>query len=97
MGLSAAAAAALIEAEDAAHNTFEVWPVNMPIVDAFLAVATQWRTVALVDGRVMWMGLDYTAVHAHLAAIAVVLNPGQLLRLGTMEREASDALNGVRG
>lgn len=62
----------------------------MPIVDAFLQVATQWRTAALMDGRFLWLGLDYTAVRARLGEISPALWRG----IAVMERAASAALNG---
>lgn len=90
LGLGAEAVAALQGADAAAAKGFEVWPVNMAIVDAFCGVATQWRTLALTDGRVLWLGLDYTAVRARLG----VLTPRLWRGLGVMERAGADALNG---
>lgn len=72
-----------------------MWRVNWPIVGAFLAVATQWRTpVPLPDGRVLYQGLDYTAVRAGLEQLAIALTPAQFRGLQTMERAAAAALNG---
>jgi hypothetical protein len=48
-----------------ADETFEVWDMNWPAVEAFLALQTQWRTVAmstLERARVVRLGLDYAAI-----------------------------------
>lgn len=73
---------------------FEVWRVNWPILEAFLAVATQWSVQALADGRLLWLGLDYARARAGLAAEEIVLTPAQWRGLTAMEREAAKALNG---
>ena len=76
---------------------FKVWPENMPIVEAWLAIATQWRTVALADGRVLWLGLDYASVKVGLDAERHALSGQQWAGLRVMERSAGTALNGTRG
>ena len=83
--------------EDARPKGFEVWPENMPIVDAWLAIASQWRTVALADGRVHWIGLDYAAAKAGLELAAITVTGSLWAGVCAMERAASAALNGVRG
>lgn len=69
----------------------------MPIVDAFLAIASQWRTAALVDGRVHWFGLDYSAVRAGYEMAGLTIAPRVWAGVQVMERAASAAMNGVRG
>lgn len=48
-----------------ARTAYEVWPENWDAVCAFLACETQWR-VAVGQGPLIWLGLDYTAVDAVL-------------------------------
>ena len=67
----------------------------MPIVDAFVAVATQWRSTALADGRVHFHGLDYAGVRPGLELAGLNLSPGEWRGLRTMERAAARALNGA--
>lgn len=76
---------------------FPIWPENWDILDAFLAVATQWRQIPLIDGRVHWQGLDYAAADIALARADIRLTPAQWAGLQSMERAASAALNGYRG
>lgn len=66
----------------------------MPIVDAFLSVATQWRTTPLIDGRVLWHGLDYAGVRPGLELAGYHLTPVQWSGLRAMERAAAKVLNG---
>jgi hypothetical protein len=93
MGLPASLVAELEQAGETAARGFEVWPDNMPVVDAFCAVTTQWRATALADGSVLWLGLDYTAVRARLGEVSDRIWRG----LAVMERAATAALNGERG
>lgn len=76
---------------------FPLWPENKPIVDAFIAVATQWRVTPLAGGRVYWEGLDYTAVKAGLELAQISVTPAQWFGVQQMERTASAALNGFKG
>lgn len=74
-----------------------MWALNWTIVDLWLTVCTQWRTAPLADGRVHWLGLDYSAVHAGLALAGRTASPGEWAGVQLMERTAAEALNGVRG
>jgi hypothetical protein len=76
---------------------FEVWPGNAVVTDTWLSISTQWRTEALADGRVHWLGLDYSAVRAGLDLAGLTVEPRNWALLQTMERTASAALNGVKG
>lgn len=76
---------------------FAVWPGNWDIVNAFCAVASQWRTISLASGKVWWEGLDYAAVRAGLGFARIRLTPDQWRGLQVMERAAADALNGYQG
>lgn len=82
-----------------ADNTrgFEVWPVNMIVVDAWLGIASQWRTSMLADGRMHWHGLDYSAVRAGWEMANVTVSSDTWAGVQVMERAAAAALNGYRG
>jgi hypothetical protein len=69
----------------------------MAAVDAWSVIASQWRTVPLADGRVHWLGLDYTAVRAGLEMASVTVATEVWAMVRVMERAASAALNGVAG
>lgn len=88
--------AELVEQEES-DTDFPVWPENMPIVDAFLAVQTQWRAFPLGAGGLHWQGLDYVGVAMGLDREDIRLTPPQWTCLRIMERAAISALNGVRG
>jgi Phage related hypothetical protein (DUF1799) len=90
--------AARIEGSAAAERGFGVWRRNWGTLLAFLSVSTQWRAVARgLDGRIYWMGLDYTAVRAGLDGDGIKITPRLWAGIKTMERAARDALNGVEG
>jgi hypothetical protein len=88
-----------IVAELAGHEApgIEVWPDNMPVADAWLIVCTQWNTVSLPSGQVLYHGLRYGDAKVALDAAEVFLRPAQWSGLRLMERAASAALNGQRG
>lgn len=82
--------------EDRKPKGFGVWAENWIIVMAFLAVATQWRTTAMADGRLLFHGLDYVGARAGLEGDGIALDPRQWAGLRTMEAAASAWLNGYR-
>lgn len=73
----------------------EVWPELAPAVEAFLAVATQWRVVAGMAGLQV-IGLDYTAVRIGLRAAGIRMTPALWADLQVIEIAARDALMGER-
>ncbi len=73
---------------------FKVWPDNMIVVDAFMVVSTQWRTVAMPTGQVIYQGLDYAAVKVGLDGADIALTAAQWSNLRMMERAAAAAMNG---
>lgn len=91
-GLPAQIAAQL----DTKEAPFRVWPGNMEIVHAFIAVASQWRAIVFPNGKVHWQGLDYAGVRAGLAGARLRLSANQWAGLQIMERAAAAALNGYR-
>jgi len=85
-----------------------VWPDNVPIVEAFLAVATQWRVLACSPGGAIgpaggaigptvpvYIALDYAAVRAGLDAENIEVTPELWRGLRVMESSAAAALNEV--
>lgn len=78
-----------------ADDALEVWPENRAAVDAFLAVASQWRAIARPDGSVYWQGLDYAGVAAGLRGAGIKATPALWGDLRVMEAAARDRLNGI--
>jgi Phage related hypothetical protein (DUF1799) len=83
-----------------------VWPDNMPVVEAFLAVATQWRTAVRGGGGAaspfggsiaplltLFIGLDYASALASLDALGIAVTPDLWRDLQTMEFAALCRLN----
>jgi hypothetical protein len=74
-----------------------VWPANRSAVDAFLAVASQWRTAMTVEeGRLktMWIGLDYAGAAVAWTARGIELTAELLASIQIIEMSARKALNG---
>jgi hypothetical protein len=94
--------------EDAAHwgippealpeeeVTSGIWPENEPAVTAFLAVATQWRGVAQMDGGTHWLGLDQAAAKAGFDLAGITMTPDLWNEVRLVEAGAKVALNGQR-
>ena len=76
---------------------FPVWPQNMPIVTAFLAISNQWQMIAMPSGHIYWQGLDYARVRAGLKQAGIAVSPVQWAWLRVMESAARAVLNGYRG
>lgn len=49
------------QADESEADAVEVWDINWKSVSAFIACQTQWRVVAGFS-RIVWLGLDYSAV-----------------------------------
>lgn len=82
---------------DQGEEPFPVWLVNQAVVEAFLAVCTQWRAIARgMDGQVYWQGLDYAGVAAGLAGAGITQTPELWAGLRVMEAAARNQLNGIR-
>lgn len=76
---------------------FSVYPENWQAVQVFLAMSTQWRTVAFssVGGaRLIQTGIDYTALEPVLRLLGVKPKRRAALfqKLRIMEEAALDAL-----
>ena len=68
-------------------------PVNVPVVSAFLAIGTQWRTASLGMGGLVWIGLDYAGARAALDALQIPVTSWLWKGLVIMEQAAKAALN----
>lgn len=86
-----------------------LWREHVPVVDAFLAVCRQWRTVPAGGGGVispmggaiapvvpLFIGLDYAAVRVGLDAELIEVTPDLWRGLRVMEDAACAELNEVR-
>lgn len=98
-----------LRAEMGSIDTVEfdgVWPENVPIVEAFLAVSLQWRVVARGGGGFispaggailpivpLFIGLDYAAVRVGLESEGITITPELWRGLRAMESAAANALN----
>ncbi|MEX0841714.1 MAG: DUF1799 domain-containing protein [Xanthobacteraceae bacterium] len=84
-----------------AEDDCAVWPENAEAVRAFLAVDSQWRVTAVGGGlapaRPYFVGLDYAAARAGIAAAGIAITPELWAGLRVMEGEALKALNGTDG
>jgi hypothetical protein len=76
---------------------FPVWPDNMAVADAWLAVCTQWNATSMANGQVFYHGLNYAGVGQSLDRAEITLTAGQWSSLRMMERIAAAVLNGNRG
>lgn len=96
-GFDAEAIAALRDQLGDTVRSVSVWLTNVPVVEAFLVVSTQWRT-ALVPteaGLVLrHVGLDYAGARAALSAMRIRVTPHLWNGLAVMELAAKAALNG---
>ena len=80
-----------------APNKLEVWPENWPIIHAFTAISTQWRTAPIGMGAYRYLGLDYTAAKAALELAGITVTSEQWEGVRVMERAATIELNGGEG
>ena len=73
-----------------------LWPEHEPAWRAWCAVASQWRTIALSGNwgaKVIWLGLDYTAVAAGLQMAGLNLTADEWQELRAIEEGAKEELN----
>ena len=70
-----------------------VWAENLDAVTAFFAVQTQWRTVAMADGRMITLGLDYQGVKAGLSLAGIEMTHSTWADLRVIEAGACAEMN----
>lgn len=90
--LAAEARAFGIDPQTLPDQSTAVWPDAAPALDAFLAVAGQWRVTP--SGRVI--GLDYAAVRAGLELAGIELTPEVWSDVQHIEQGALVGLNGEK-
>ncbi|WP_339636248.1 DUF1799 domain-containing protein [uncultured Sulfitobacter sp.] len=71
----------------AKEETPEIWPWQMTAVEGFLAICTQWRTLAIKD-RVVPLGLDYGAAQAGIQLAGLSIDPATWSDITTIEQGA---------
>ena len=76
-------------AEDAPTG---VWPEHVAAVEAFLAIAGQWRMVAGMGG-LLALGLDYTAARAGLDLAGFNVTPDLWADIQVIEAGAKAVMN----
>ncbi|WP_316171037.1 DUF1799 domain-containing protein [Bradyrhizobium sp. SZCCHNRI1058] len=94
---------------DADQEFDGIWAEHVPVVTAFLAVASQWRVVTRSSGGMLApaggmiaptvpvvIGLDYAGVRAGLDAEGIVVTPELWRSLRVMEAAACAAFNEVK-
>lgn len=68
---------------------FEVWPENVSVVRLFFDLSTQWR--CLVGERIVWLGLDYSAVDVVMRRRGI--EDSVFIEIQSMEWAALEVLN----
>ncbi len=70
-----------------------VWRQNLPALEAFLAMTTQWNCIGLATGKVLALGLNYAAAPAALQLAGIEITPATWADVQLIERGARDAMN----
>lgn len=71
---------------------FALWHWHLPAWEAFVAVCSQWRTAATMEGITV-VGLDYSAARDGLAMAGIDIAPATWADLRLIEEGAVAALN----
>jgi hypothetical protein len=73
-----------------------LWAEHEPAWRAWCAVSSQWRTIVMSGnwgGKVVWVGLDYSAAKDGLTMAGITLTPDEWQELRTIEEGAKQELN----
>jgi hypothetical protein len=70
-----------------------LWEINLTALETFAAIGSQWRVAASGEGRLHYLGLDYTAAAAGLGLAGMKVTPGLWSDVQEIEAGALDALN----
>lgn len=76
-----------------------LWAEHLPAWNAWCRVSRQWRVISgggAMGGGVVWLGLDYGAVHAGLGLAGIVISPEEWAQVQQIEVGAAEELNRVR-
>lgn len=76
-------------------ETDGVWADNAAAVEAFLAIQTQWRRLALPDGTTRVQGLDYAGCEAGFSLAGIAMTPALWDAVQVIEQGAKAQLNGA--
>lgn len=79
---------------DAADTPDGLWPEHQQAVEAYLAIAGQWRVVPRWRDRPIWLGLDYAAANAGFGLSGMTITPELWAEIRLIEQGAKAALNG---
>lgn len=71
-----------------------IWKEHLPALQAFIAGQTQWRISQGRDGKMRFVGLDYTALEVAMRGQKNELSPKGWADLQMIELAAMAALNG---
>ena len=75
---------------------FALWADHEAAWEAWAAVATQWRVVAvggIEGGTLVWLGLDYGSARAALDLAGLAVTPATWAELRCIEAGAIEELN----
>lgn len=78
-----------------AGSACAVWAWHAAALTAFLAIAGQWRVAGGGMGRMVWLGLDYTAAQAGLGLAGITVTPEVWTQVRQIEAGAREELNAV--
>jgi len=73
-----------------------IWRENLPVVKAFAAAGTQWRTAPIFDGRgarVIFIGLDYAGARTAMELSGIEITADLWRGVQVMEAAALAELN----
>lgn len=76
------------EALPPAHDPDGIWHQNLPALEAFLDVATQFSRFALADGRTRTTGLNYASARAAWDLAGIEITPGLFGQIQVIEHAA---------
>lgn len=71
-----------------------VWPENVPAVEAYVAVSSQWEVIARADGSERVIGLRYGDATVGLRNAGIEVTPALWTDLQMVEIGARAAMNG---
>ena len=81
---------ALLEDQD---EDAGLWLVNLPALEIFSMIGTQWRVLSLGENRLLYLGLDYAAAAAGLGLAGITVPPDVWSDVQVIEAGALGALN----
>ena len=80
------------EVDEPGKDAFAIWPENLPALELFLDLETQWR-MAIGEVHLLYVGLDYPAAEALMRARRLRNRDILFDDLRAMERAALPIMN----